>query len=151
MTDSGPADRWHFDNRQRQIQFDDACVREFVALLARDLADGREFSVVVDSDEAVRQANGRFRKITETTDVLSFPDGEHGYLGDILISAARADQQAAEYGHSIEREIQTLALHGMLHLNGYDHETDEGQMRRVEEALRIDYGLPTGLIARVDK
>lgn len=151
MTDLGPGERWHFDDRQSEVEFDDACVRDFVALVGKDLADGQEFSVVVSSDEAVRRANGQFRQVTETTDVLSFPDGEDGHLGDILISAARAAQQAAEYGHSVEREIQTLVLHGMLHLNGYDHETDEGQMRRAEEALRVQYGLPSGLIARVDE
>lgn len=149
MTDFGPDEPWHFDNRQSEVEFDDGCVRAFVELLARDLADGQEFSVVVSSDDAVRQANRQFRKISGTTDVLSFPDGDGGCLGDILISAARAARQAPEYGHSIEQEIQTLALHGMLHLLGYDHETDEGQMRRMEEILRFKYGLPRGLISRV--
>jgi probable rRNA maturation factor len=104
--------------------------------------------VVVSSDEALRTANRQFRGISKTTDVLSFPDGEDGRLGDILISAGRAQAQAAQYGLSVEEELKTLALHGLLHLLGYDHETDRGQMRAQETKLRKRYGLPNGLIER---
>lgn len=141
-------DLWHFENRQHEIAFDTSEICMFLKLLSNDLGRSREFSVVVSSDEAVRRANRSFRNQPETTDVLSFPDIEGDYLGDILISAARAAQQASEYGHSLEAEIQTLALHGFLHLNGFDHEGDDGQMEEAEERLRKRYGLPSGVIAR---
>ena len=139
---------WYFKNRQRKVAFDESAVRAFVAVLARDLAREKEFSVIVSSDEALRRANGHFRNVRQATDVLSFPDGEDGYLGDVLISASRAARQAAERGHSIEDEIRVLALHGMLHLTGYDHVTDCGEMRDREMGLRQRYGLPSGLIER---
>ncbi len=139
---------WHFVNRQRKIRFDESRVRGFLAVIARDLARGMEFSVVVSTDRALRSANARFRSAPKATDVLSFPDGEDGYLGDLLISAARASRQAAEHGHSMEEEIQVLALHGLLHLSGYDHEADDGEMQAAEERLRARYSLPSGLIAR---
>ena len=142
---------WHFENRQRETKFDEGKVLAFIAVLARDLATGKQFSIVVDSDDELRRANDRFRDVSHPTDVLSFPDGEDGYLGDIMISAERAASQCVEYGHSMEDEIQALALHGMLHLNGYDHETDAGEMRKLEERLRRKYGLGSGLIARASE
>lgn len=141
---------WYFENRQRTVEFDENRIRAFLARLAAELAEGREFAVVVASDASVRSANQRFRRVAGTTDVLSFPDGEGGRLGDLLISAAQAARQAAEHGHSVEEELQTLALHGLLHLHGYDHETDRGEMRGAERRLRLRYGLPAGLIERSD-
>lgn len=142
---------WHFENRQRETKFDEGKVLAFIAVLARDLSTGQQFSIVVDSDDEMRRANDLFRNVSLTTDVLSFPDGEDGYLGDIMISAQRAASQCAEHGHSIEDELQVLALHGMLHLNGYDHETDAGEMQQMEERLRRKYGLGSGLIARASE
>ena len=78
----------------------------------------------------------------------AFPDGEDGRLGDILISAARAERQAAEHGHSVENELKILILHGFLHLLGFDHETDSGQMALEEKRLRVKYGLENSLIER---
>ncbi|HEX3531892.1 MAG TPA: rRNA maturation RNase YbeY [Thermoanaerobaculia bacterium] len=90
-------------------------------------------------DREMRRANREYRNLDKTTDVLSFPgeesaDGEH--LGDILISVPVARRQAAEAHHEPEREIRTLLLHGVLHCLGYDHETDQGQMKRLERRLR---------------
>jgi probable rRNA maturation factor len=146
-TDSSDGPCW-YQNRQRRISIDDDQVVAFLNRIAADLAKRREFAVVVSSDEALRTANRQFRGISKTTDVLSFPDGEDGRLGDILISAGRAQAQAAQYGLSVEEELKTLALHGLLHLLGYDHETDRGQMRAQETKLRKRYGLPNGLIER---
>jgi probable rRNA maturation factor len=148
-TDSSDGPCW-YQNRQRRISIDDNQVVAFLNRIAADLAKRREFAVVVSSDEAVRTANRQFRGISKTTDVLSFPDGEDGRLGDILISAGRAQAQAAQYGLSVEEELKTLALHGLLHLLGYDHETDRGQMRAQETKLRKRYGLPNGLIERAE-
>jgi probable rRNA maturation factor len=72
-----------------------------------------------------------------------------GYLGDLAISWQRARAQAREFGHSTEAEIQVLMLHGLLHLMGLDHETDDGRMSRTERRWRRALGLPAGLIERV--
>lgn len=148
-TDSSDGPCW-YQNRQRAVDIDDREVVAFLNRIAVDLAKRREFAVVVGSNAAIRTANRQFRGVSKTTDVLSFPDGEDGRLGDILISACRAQTQATRYGLSVEDELKTLALHGVLHLLGYDHETDEGQMRAKETKLRKRYGLPSGLIERVE-
>jgi probable rRNA maturation factor len=147
-TDSSDGPCW-YQNRQRKVLIDDQSVIDFLDRIAIDLAKRREFAVLVSSNEAVRDANRQFRGIPKTTDVLSFPDGEEGRLGDILIAARRAQQQANQFEISIEDEIKTLALHGVLHLMGHDHETDNGEMRALETKLRKRYGLPSSLIERV--
>lgn len=146
-TDSSDGPCW-YQNRQRKVSIDDQPVVEFLSQIAADLAKGREFAVLVSSDDAVRKANRQFRGISKTTDVLSFPDGEDGRLGDILIAAGRAQQQATEFNVSIEDELKTLALHGLLHLMGHDHETDDGEMRSIETKLRKRYKLASSLIER---
>ena len=94
------------------------------------------FSVVFITDKAMRGYNLRFRRIDKTTDVLSFP-GENGYLGDILISTETASEQAQKSTQlSFDDNIRRLLLHGFLHLSGYDHETDHGEMRAIERRLR---------------
>jgi probable rRNA maturation factor len=92
------------------------------------------------NDRQMRWYNNEFRKKDYPTDVLSFPvnekvEKEH-YLGDILISMERTASQAREKNHSVQRELKILLLHGVLHLLGYDHETDNGQMDRLERRLR---------------
>ncbi len=139
---------WYFENRQRKVAFDEHAVRAFVGRIAKDIARGREFAVVIGSDAALRAANRRFRGVSRVTDVLSFADGESGRLGDLLISAFRAKRQAAHFGHDIEDELKILALHGLLHLMGYDHESDADEMNRAEKRLRRKYALPSGLIER---
>jgi probable rRNA maturation factor len=82
--------------------------------------------------------------------VLSFPSGKTlGFLGDIAISFEHAQRQAAEYGHTVNKEVEILMLHGVLHLMGMDHEKDNGRMARAESKWRAALGLPCGLIARV--
>ena len=96
-------------------------------------------SLLFTDDEAVRELNSRYRGLDSSTDVLSFPSGEAGFLGDIAISVPRAQQQAAEYGHPLAREVAFLTVHAMLHLFGYDHieEADEAKMReRQREILK---------------
>jgi probable rRNA maturation factor len=88
-------------------------------------------------DRAMRLTNRQFRGKDKTTDVLSFPgDEDEGYLGDILISVPTARRQAEAAGHGVDRELKTLLLHGILHCLGYDHETDQGEMERLERRLR---------------
>jgi probable rRNA maturation factor len=105
-------------------------------------------AVAVVSDRRVRELNSRYRRKNSATDVLSFPADEPGQLGDIVIAIGVARRQAASAGHSLSTEFRVLALHGLLHLLGYDHERDTGQMRRVEQRLRRAGGLQEGLIER---
>jgi probable rRNA maturation factor len=110
--------------------------------------------VALISDPAMRRINRTFRRADYATDVLSFPsDPPHRgrgprHLGELAIATGVCRRQARAAGHSEAVEVRILALHGLLHLMGYDHETDNGRMRRVEERLRKRAGLPPGLIAR---
>ncbi|HTV04386.1 MAG TPA: rRNA maturation RNase YbeY [Acidobacteriaceae bacterium] len=112
-------------------------------------------SVLLTGDAEVRQLNREFRGQDKATDVLSFPAGEvHGRLrtaGDLAISVETAAREAALRGHSLDTELRVLLLHGVLHLAGYDHEIDNGEMARMEDALRKKLGLKEGLIARTAK
>jgi probable rRNA maturation factor len=111
-------------------------------------------TVALVSDSRMRSLNRTFRGRAYATDVLSFPAAPQDlpdrgrYLGDIVIATGVARRQAAEAGHSVATELRVLALHGLLHLLGYDHEVDEGAMARVEDRLRRRAGLVNGLIAR---
>lgn len=116
-----------------------------------------EVTVAVVSDRRMRALNRVFRGKDVPTDVLSFPTdpaaspaiaGQPRLLGDIVIASGVARAQATREGHSLTTELRVLALHGLLHLLGYDHETDQGQMARVEARLRRKGGLSAGLIAR---
>ena len=147
-SDSSDGPNCWYRNRQRKVRIQDQQIETFLSELSAGEAPGREVAVLVASDDFVRQTNKRFRGKSGSTDVLSFPDGEDGRLGDILISAARAQRQAAEHGHSVENELKILILHGFLHLLGFDHETDSGQMARQEARLRRKYALANALIER---
>ena len=107
-------------------------------------------SVALVSDRLVRRLNRDYRGHDTPTDVLSFPadDGLARHLGDIVIARGVARRQARAAGHSERVELRVLALHGLLHLLGFDHERDGGQMRRVEARLRRKGGLRQGLIER---
>lgn len=133
--------------------------------LARSAATSArgEVTIALVADAKMRALNRKFRGIDRVTDVLSFPSDrakgiEHkalhslppapGFLGDIVIARGVAARQARALGHSLSTELRILALHGLLHLLGYDHEVDAGQMARAEARLRRRTGLPAGLIAR---
>jgi probable rRNA maturation factor len=109
-----------------------------------------EVSVLLAGDEAIRKLNRQYRRKDSATDVLSFPAAStaEGIAGDLMISMETALRQAEERGHTLEMEIKLLLLHGLLHLAGYDHETDDGAMRRKEMRLRRELGLSEGLIER---
>lgn len=127
--------------------------RGFLHRLAAELAHA-PFTVAIVSDKAIRELNHSFRKKDYSTDVLSFPAGnrrtrggpEPG-LGDIVISAPTAMRAARDNGWTLEAELRALALHGVLHLLGYDHETDRGQMARAERVWGRRLQLPQTLIA----
>ena len=107
---------------------------------------------MLTTDDGIRMLNRRFRKKNKATDVLSFPvDGpSSGLAGDLAISVETAARQAAEHGHALRVELRVLMLHGLLHLAGYDHETDQGEMAKKESRLRAKLKLPLGLIERVE-
>jgi probable rRNA maturation factor len=79
---------------------------------------------------------------------LSFPSDTRGFLGDVVIAAGVTTQQARAAGHTVQTELRVLALHGLLHLLGYDHDVDDGKMARIEARLRKKAGLKEGLIER---
>jgi probable rRNA maturation factor len=115
-------------------------LRPWLERLLEELApQARSLGVRFCGDREMRRANLQYRGLDKTTDVLSFPGdvGEAGgHLGDVLISLPVARRQAAEAHHEPEREIKILLLHGVLHCLGHDHETDQGQMERLERRLR---------------
>ncbi|MGG7072867.1 rRNA maturation RNase YbeY [Campylobacter sp. 9BO] len=103
----------------------------------------------VDSKQ-MKQINKEHRKIDKTTDVLSFPFEliMHAPLGCIVINQDLAQQKADELGHKKDEEIALLFIHGLLHVLGYDHEVDSGEMREKEEGLIVKFNLPKSLIVR---
>ncbi len=110
-----------------------------------------QVTVLLTTDAAIRKLNRQFRGKDKATDVLSFPAAEMmagEVAGDLAIAVAIARAQAQEHGHAVATEIKVLMLHGLLHLRGYDHEIDDGQMARRERSLRRRLGLPEGLIER---
>jgi probable rRNA maturation factor len=125
----------------------------FVSRASRAAKLRGDVSVLITTSHELRALNRRFRKQDKATDVLSFPpmflNGQ--FAGDIAISADVAARQAKQLGHSPAEEVKTLALHGVLHLAGYDHDVDDGRMARLERRLRKRLGLPSGLIERVHK
>lgn len=138
-------------NRQRQFTLDLPSLRAYEHQVKSVLDLGtREFNVCFVSDEEISRMNSVYRGRAVPTDVLSFPwegEGESGpeeaasvefrnFLGDVVISVATADRNATAEGHSTEEEIRMLILHGVLHLLGYDHETDHGEMKNLELSLR---------------
>lgn len=126
-----------------------ASIRKFARRLQDEVAKGRPFDILITGDSELRRLNRDFLGHDYPTDVLSFPSGAGETLGDLAISLGRARAQARAFGHSTEQEVQVLMLHGLLHLLGYDHETDNGSMARAEKRWRARLGLPNGLIERV--
>ena len=130
------------------------------ALVAMKVKRGG-FGILITGNAQLKQLNRRFRGRNKPTDVLSFPavplkqlqtaGFPYIHTGDIAISADIAAQNALSYGHSLADEIRILILHGILHLNGYDHESDRGEMEERETELRKTLSLPPALIQRSAK
>jgi probable rRNA maturation factor len=136
-------------NRQRSHKIDGKAWRAFSerALAATAAAD-RTATIVFVSDAVIKRLNRQFRGQNNATDVLSFPTAAERFesanessLGEIVISAQRAAAQARRNGLTFKNEVQQLILHGLLHLCGYDHETDSGEMNRLELKLRRKLGI----------
>lgn len=126
----------------------------FLARARRAAGLSGSVSVLLTGDTEIRRLNREFRGKDKATDVLSFPTGEDSgrtrSAGDLAISVETASRVAGRLGHPLALELKVLLLHGVLHLAGYDHETDSGEMARKEEALRRKLGLSHGLIARAN-
>ena len=137
--------------RKRIPGLSEAALARFVARVGSEMRVKGLVNVLVTGSGELRSLNRRFRGKDAATDVLSFePLAElaDGLAGDIAISAEIAAQNAKRLGHSTAEEIRILALHGILHLAGYDHENDAGEMARKEDRLRKQLGLPVALIQR---
>ena len=136
-------------NLQRKVALESKAYKPFADSLvpAIEETDSREFSVALISDRRMKELSKIFRGKDSTTDVLSFPhepdefDPDSNNLGDIVISVEQAARQAEENGLTLENEIKQLILHGVLHLCGYDHETDDGEMNARELELRDKLGI----------
>ena len=151
-------DRQAVNNRQRAVRVARRPLELFLQRVKSELGlDEAQVTVCLVSDAEIARMNGMFRKKKGPTDVLSFPATARrrpvrmrrgsktakagAYLGDIAISPATARRYARKNGRKLSSELQVLILHGVLHLLGYDHETDGGEMDRVERKLRKRLGL----------
>ena len=131
-------------NRQRRRKIATKEWREFGAKALQAIGTNRNGATIAFvSDHAIKKLNRGFRGQDDVTDVLSFPAEQSEFekaeglsLGDVVISIEQATRQAREHGLSLKHEVSQLILHGLLHLSGYDHETDRGEMNRLELRLR---------------
>jgi probable rRNA maturation factor len=132
----------------------ESSLSRFLNLACRTAGLRGAVHLLIISSREMRALNRRFRGLDRATDVLSFPAGgvpeteKSGFAGDIAISAEIAGRNARALGHTAAEELKVLALHGVLHLAGYDHERDRGAMARCERRLRRALHLPDGLIER---
>ncbi len=130
---------------------------EALEKIARILSD-KEIELIITDDQTIQQLNAEHRGKDNTTDVLSFPLEtpfvEQSVftvpLGSIVIAESFVKEKATLFGHSLQDELSLLFIHGMLHLLGFDHESDEGEMRAREEELILQLGLPKSLIVRTE-
>lgn len=121
----------------------------FLNSIALTLSD-REIELIITSNEEIREINAQNRGIDKDTDVLSFPYEEMPMtpLGSIVISSSYVQTKAQEFGHKNSDELSLLFIHGLLHILGYDHEVDSGEMRAEEARLIEEFKLPKSLIIR---
>ncbi len=136
------------DNR---TDFDDIPL-DIIERITQKLTDKSVELLFVDNN-SIKELNKTYRGIDKPTDVLSFPlaDTPYAPLGSIVISIDKAKELAKKLGHTIQEEIALLYIHGLLHLLGYDHETDSGQMRQKEAQLINEFNLPKSLIVRTEE
>jgi len=124
-------------NRQRRRRVDARRLGRLLERAAVELGVGGELALVLAGDRLLRRLNRDYRGKDRPTDVLSFPgEGGEGGLGDVVISVETAERNARSLGRTVPQELEVLALHGLLHVLGHDHETDGGTMRRLEQRLR---------------
>ena len=124
-------------------------LERFLASARRAARVSGDVNVLITGSVEMRRLNREFRGKDKATDVLSFPASANEAGGEVAIAAPIAIRNARRLGHSARKEVEILMLHGLLHLAGYDHERDSGEMARKETRLRRVLGLPAGLIERV--
>ena len=137
--------------RKRVPGLSDTTLSRFVRRAGKEAGLSGSVNVFLTSSHELRSLNSRFRNKDKATDVLSFPampELQQKFAGDLAISVDIAARNARELGHSAANEVKILALHGVLHLAGYDHEEDRGEMARTEQRMRREMRLPDGLIER---
>lgn len=125
-------------------------LRSFAHELMANVSEGRAFTCLFTDDRELKKLNSDFLGHDYATDVLSFPSEDAG-LGELAISVERAIEQARQFGHERTDELRVLMLHGLLHLLGFDHERDRGEMARAERKWRSFFNLPSTLIARASR
>jgi probable rRNA maturation factor len=145
-------------NRQQAVRVPLARMEEFVSRVCRELGlQPHSMTICLVSDSEIARMNRRYRGVRAPTDVLSFPEvvrrspvrsgrpprriAERAFLGDVAISPATARRYARKHGRALADELRVLILHGALHLLGYDHETDLGEMELLETRLRRRLGI----------
>ena len=114
----------------------------------------KDFELIIVDNDTIQSINKEYRNIDKPTDVLSFPldvNCEGMPIGSIIISSDKVEEMAKQLNHSIEDEFKLLLIHGLLHLRGYDHEIDNGEMRKKEEEIIEYFNLPKSLIIRVEE
>lgn len=141
----------YLNNNQNEIQVNENNWIDFSEKILKllDLPEDTELSLTFVNNEEIHKLNNEYRQKDYATDVLSFPfENEfnlpiNNILGDVIISLQKAESQAQEYGHSFNRELGFLIVHGILHLNGYDHETkeDEEEMFALQKKLLVGFDL----------
>jgi len=137
--------------KRRVPGLSEASLAKFLVRARRAARLRGKVSVLVTGSRELQRLNQKFRAQDKPTDVLSFPalsGASEGLAGDVAVSAEIAAQNARQLGHEVAEEIKILVLHGVLHLAGYDHEHDHGEMARKEQQLRRALRLPVGLIER---
>lgn len=134
-----------FENETKYDIGEDIFEDIFVAV-----ADKKDIELIIVTDERITELNKEHRGKEKATDVLSFPikHSKTNFLGSVIISADTADAVAKELGHRLEEEMRILFIHGLLHIMGYDHETDNGQMRQKEGEIIEMFNLPSSLSGR---
>lgn len=132
-----------------QGRYDQSSLRRFGARALKMIGLEGDVAILVTTNRRMRELNRWYRQKNHATDVLSFPGNPKlDHAGDIAISAEMAQRNARKLGHSVINELKVLILHGLLHLGGYDHEADSGEMAGLEDHIRSRLGLPNSLIKR---
>jgi probable rRNA maturation factor len=131
-----------FENRSN-YEFDETLLEEIYSYLTN-----KNVELILTDNKEIQELNKTYRQKDMPTDVLSFPINDNFHLGSIVISVDKAKEIANKLGHSVEDEIKLLFIHGLLHLLGYDHEVDNGEMREKEAEVIKKFNLPDSLIVR---
>ncbi len=134
-------------DKRAELELDEALLHKIASKYTK-----KKIELLITDNEEIQAINKAYRGIDKPTDVLSFPyePSRTAPLGSIVISASKVCEAAQNYGHSCKEEAALLFIHGLLHLLGFDHEVDNGEMRLHEERLIRSFGLPESLIVRND-